>query len=67
MVRAGTLVRILYPDYATGMIGRVQAKEISGRWIVQLRENPFNDSSEPLLLSLEETDFEVIESSEGRS
>jgi len=62
MVRAGTLVRILYPDYAAGYIGRVQAREISGRWLVQLNENPLNDSSEPLLLSLEETDFEVIES-----
>ena len=65
MVRAGTLVRILYPDYAAGFIGRVQAREGLNRWIVQLNENPLKNSSEPLLLSLEETDFEIIKSDEG--
>lgn len=61
MVQVGTLVRVIYPDYAAGILGRIQAREISGRWIVRLEENPLEDSNETLILSLEESDFEVIE------
>lgn len=60
MVQVGTLVRVIYPDYATGMMGRIIGKELSGRWIVKLEQNLFEDGNETLLLSLEETDFEVI-------
>ncbi|AFY77531.1 hypothetical protein Ple7327_2214 [Pleurocapsa sp. PCC 7327] len=61
MVQVGTLVRVLYPDYAAGILGRILARETSGRWIVKLEENPLEKSDEPLFLSLEEAEFEVIE------
>jgi hypothetical protein len=65
MVQAGTLVRVIYPDYAAGLLGRIQAQETSGRWIVKLEENPLGNSEEPLFLSLEEEDFEIIEPEEN--
>jgi hypothetical protein len=55
MVQAGTLVRVIYPDYAAGLLGRIQAQETSGRWIVKLEENPLGNSEEPLFLSLAST------------
>ncbi|NJK48675.1 hypothetical protein HC931_11285 [Candidatus Gracilibacteria bacterium] len=61
MVQIGTLVRVIYPDYAAGILGRIQAQEMSGRWIVRLEENPLEDSNEVLILSLEESDFEIID------
>lgn len=61
MIKVGTLVRVNYPEYAAGLRGRIQAQEISGRWIIELEENPLADSDEPLLLSLDETEFEIIE------
>jgi hypothetical protein len=64
MVKIGTLVRVIYPDYAAGSLGRIQAQEISGRWIVKLEENPLEDSNEMLILSLEESDFEIIDPEE---
>lgn len=60
MIRIGILVRVNYPEYVSGMRGTIQAKESSGRWIVQLDGNPFKDTDKPLVLSLEESDFEVI-------
>ncbi len=60
MISIGTPVRIRYPDYAAGRRGRIQAQEASGRWIVRLEENPLEDSPSPLILSLEESDFEII-------
>jgi hypothetical protein len=65
MIQAGTLVRVIYPDYAAGLLGRIQAQETSGRWIVKLEENPLENSEEPLFLSLEEEDFEIIEPEEN--
>lgn len=53
-------VRVLYPLYAEGICGCIQAREESGRWIVKLDESTFTDATEPILLSLEESDFEVI-------
>ena len=61
MLKVGTLIRVTYPEYAAGHQGHLQAQEPSGRWIVKLEENPFKDSEKPFLLSLEESDFEVIE------
>lgn len=52
---------MLYPEYAKGIRGRLQEQEESGRWLVQLEENPLDDSDEALLLSLDESEFEVIE------
>jgi hypothetical protein len=65
MLKVGTLIRVTYPKYAAGIQGRLQAQEESGRWIVRLEENPIDASDEPLLLSLEESDFEVIETHGG--
>ncbi|MCA1992045.1 MAG: hypothetical protein LDL41_08355 [Coleofasciculus sp. S288] len=55
------MIRVIYPQYAAGVQGRIQAREESGRWIVKLEENPINWSNEPILLSLDESDFEVID------
>jgi hypothetical protein len=60
MVEIGTLVRVNYPDYAAGILGRIVTREISGRWIVRLEQNPLEESSEPIFLSLEETDFDIV-------
>ncbi|MCU0535593.1 MAG: hypothetical protein MUD14_17010 [Hydrococcus sp. Prado102] len=64
MAQVGTLVRVIYPDYAAGILGRIQARETSGRWIVRLEENPLENSNDILILSLEESDFEIINSEE---
>ncbi|MDJ1170922.1 hypothetical protein PMG71_15950 [Roseofilum sp. BLCC_M154] len=61
MLKPGTLVQVLYPDYAAGALGYLKAEEDKGRWIVQLIQNPIEDPNEPLLLSLEESEFEVID------
>ncbi|MBD2578748.1 hypothetical protein [Oscillatoria sp. FACHB-1406] len=61
MVKVGSWVRVLYPAYAKGTRGYIEAQEEeSGRWIVRLEENPTRDSAEPLLLSLKESEFEVL-------
>lgn len=60
MVKVGALVRVIYPDYAAGRQGRIQAQEATGRWIVKL-EQPLQENGDSILLSLEETDFVVIQ------
>ncbi len=62
MLIPGMRVKILYPEYVKDYIGYLVTQELSGRWIVKLETNPLNDSKEPLLLSLEESEFEVINS-----
>ena len=37
-IKPGTLVRVLYPNYAMGLKGIVQAKEKNQRWIVKLEK-----------------------------
>lgn len=61
MIRIGMVVRIIYPEYAKGMEGRIEAKENGGRWLVRLEQNPLNHQPESIILSLEESDFEVME------
>jgi hypothetical protein len=63
MVQVGTRVRVIYPDYAAGMIGRIVGKEVLGRWIVKLEQHLLEENNETFLLSLEETDFEVLDRS----
>ncbi len=61
MLRKGTSVKIKYPEYVTGVTGKIVTMEDSSkRWIVCLDKNPFKDSQEIIYLSLEESDFEVI-------
>ena len=56
----GSLVLVRYPDYAAGRLGYVKGRETGGRWLIVL--DPLNQERQPLLLSLEETDFEVLRS-----
>ncbi|MDY6898042.1 MAG: hypothetical protein SWZ49_08170 [Cyanobacteriota bacterium] len=63
MIRIGSLVKILYPKYVFEFHGVVEASEdIAGRWIIRLVNNPLNDSREPLLLSLKESEVELVRS-----
>ena len=63
MFRVGSLVQILYPKYVFELHGIVEAPEdVAGRWIVRLINNPFNDSKEPLFLSLKESEIELVQS-----
>jgi hypothetical protein len=64
MIRIGMLVRVIYPIYAQGMEGRIEDQETTGRWLVRLTENPLNHQQEEIMLSLEESDFEVIDREE---
>ncbi|MEL4897643.1 hypothetical protein [Crocosphaera sp. Alani8] len=61
MIYIGMLVHIVYPNYVKGMEGYIQAQENSARWLVRLKQTPFNPQPESIILSLEESDFEVIE------
>ncbi|PSF38441.1 hypothetical protein C7H19_05505 [Aphanothece hegewaldii CCALA 016] len=67
MPRVGNLIRVLHPDYAAGILGSIQAQETSGRWLVRLLDNPLENINEPLILSLEESDFEVLDSQSPQS
>ncbi len=58
MCKIGTLVRVLYPDYAAGKLAYIEAQEVSGRWIVRLVSE--GEDEEELFLSLEESDFEAV-------
>lgn len=60
MLKVGTVVQVIYPEYAAGIQGVIQAQETSGRWIVRLEKHS-EQEDEPLLLSLEKSDFEVID------
>jgi hypothetical protein len=60
-IRIGSLVKILYPKYVFDFHGIVEAPEdITGRWIIRLINNPFGNSREPLLLSLNESEIKLI-------
>lgn len=61
MIRIGMVVRVIYPDYARGIEGHIEAQESNGRWLVRLEQNPISHQPESIVLSLEESDFEVIE------
>lgn len=61
MLKEGTFVRVLYPEYAQGIRGQIVGREDSGRWIVQLAENPVEGEEDPFWLSVEESELEVLE------
>ncbi len=61
MIGVGTLVRVIYPDYARGIEGHIEAQESNGRWLVRLDQNPINHQQESMMLSLDESEFEVID------
>lgn len=60
-IEIGSLVKIIYPKYVFDFHGIVEAPEdITGRWIIRLINNPFSNSREPLLLSLNESEIQLI-------
>jgi len=61
MLKVGTLIRVIRPEYAAGIQGIIQGREESGRWIVRLEQNLMNPNDVPLMLSLDESDFELIQ------
>ena len=61
MLKVGTLIRVIYPEYAAGIQGIIQGREESGRWVVRLDQNLINPKDIPMILSLDESDFEVIQ------
>jgi hypothetical protein len=64
MLRKGTSVKIIYPQYAAGVTGKlISLEESSQRWIVRLDTNPIKDKDkqETIYLSLEESDFQIID------
>ena len=54
MIKIGTLVRILHPDYVAGCKGIIQDRENENRrWIIRLEETDLKRTQEPILLSLD--------------
>ncbi len=66
IIRIGAIVRVIYPDYAAGMLGRIQSQEPSGRWIIKIEDHFLPNPEETMILSLNESDFEVITNDEFR-
>ncbi len=62
MLKKGTLVRVLFPNYVAGSRGYLVGQEESGRWLVRLETNPLGEKDESFILSLEESEFEEISS-----
>lgn len=59
-MKIGTLVRILQPDYAQGLLGTVEGYESEcDRWIIKLERESLRNRDELVRLSLEKTDFEI--------
>ncbi|MFP5269772.1 hypothetical protein [Coleofasciculus sp.] len=65
MLKVGTLIRVIHPEYAAGIQGIIQGREESGRWVVCLEKNLVNPKDVPLIVSLDESDFEVIQPEES--
>lgn len=65
MLKIGTVIRVTYPEYAADILGSIVGQEQLDRWIVQLEQNILFENDSPVLLSLQESDFEVIERAEG--
>ena len=61
MIETGTLVRILYPNFAIGCKGTIQNYDnVKKRWIVRLEQNKFEKSQKPIFLYLDDLDFRVV-------
>ena len=59
MIRIGTLVKILYPDYLANWKGTIQGYE-SGYWIIKLERDDLKNSQQSILVFLEKSNFEVL-------
>lgn len=62
MLKVGMAVRIINPEYAKGFTGYLLMQESPSRWLVKvmLKETHLPSTSEVLVLSLEESDFEIL-------
>ncbi|MEM8674928.1 MAG: hypothetical protein AAGF83_13795 [Cyanobacteria bacterium P01_G01_bin.67] len=67
MIVKGKKVKVLYPEYARGVIGTVEDRDETGSWLICLDYPPQSDrlqgtnsSDNSWLLSLEESDFELL-------
>ncbi len=59
MLRVGMAVRVKNPEYARGLVGYLIMQESPSRWLVRVTIPSF--PPEEIILSLEESDFEVIQ------
>ena len=59
-VDIGNVVRVVTPAYAAGSLGYVKGREEGGRWLIEVRDTVLAGGAEFLLLSLEQSDFEVL-------
>lgn len=68
MIKPGLSIRVRCPVYAIGLEGVVEAKESRHnlRWIVKIKNHSLKANQKPLLLSLDESDFEVLKMSESK-
>ncbi|WP_330205226.1 hypothetical protein [Cyanobacterium sp. Dongsha4] len=62
MLKAGIAVKIINPEYVRGFVGYLLMQESSSRWLVKviIKETHLPKTSEMLVLSLEESDFEIL-------
>jgi hypothetical protein len=68
MFKEGDLVKINSPDYLAGAQGYLFSREDgTGRWVVRLFENTVDQTSEPVLVSLEPDEFELVEPATKKS
>ncbi|HIK36809.1 MAG: hypothetical protein NZ901_01775 [Geminocystis sp.] len=59
MLRVGMAVRVKNPEYARGLVGYLVMQESPSRWLVRVVIP--SSIPEEIILSLEESDFEVIQ------
>ena len=62
MLKVGMAVRIINPEYVRGFVGYLLMQESPSRWLVKVivKETHLLSTSEVLVLSLEESDFEIL-------
>lgn len=62
MLKVGMAVRILNPDYVKGLIGYLLMQESPSRWLVKVtvEQTHLPNTSEVIVLSLQESDFEIL-------
>lgn len=62
MPKIGVLVKVgNYPEFANGRIGRVVEHESSDRFLIQLEKIPSLDEPDPVILSLLESEFTLVD------
>lgn len=59
MLKIGSIIRIFYPDYASGQYGVILARENAQRWLVGLWDYS-KEIQLDVILSLSESEFELL-------